>query len=329
MHFNMDHCLIPEHQSHKHHGKVNGMRAQDEFLLSAFLNTDGFSHQCIDVRDFIVLLEHLLFLCPFSEKVGPGRPLFHTGLNLAPPWNVWQCSRNGWMLDKLQCPQESSVKHADRCQRRGLRQNTTKGDTAEASWWLGSLGRIPRARSMVELCSVLYPFLVSGISSAKPLHKRPKKLHLIPWGNFQQDWQLLVHFVFVLWLYFRGHTCWTWFFPLATARCSKRFSSSRAGRTVLSPCSSAMKKSSTFPPKSDKMKETVNGVQSLEKAYFLNMSDTLYWTWCSNTEHVPSSSGTVSYSLGHCHIFLERLYFHPWPWSHIIAFLCLPLSLSL
>lgn len=30
-------------------------------------------------------------------------------------------------------------------------------------------------------------------------------------------------FVFVLWLYFRGHTCWTWFFPLDIARRSKRF----------------------------------------------------------------------------------------------------------
>lgn len=161
MHFNMDHCLIPRHQSHKHYGKVNGARAQDEFLLSTFLNTDGFSHQCIDVQDFIALLECLLYFCaPSPKKVGSGRPLLYTKLNLVALWNIWRCSRNaGWMSDKLQCPQESSVKRADRCQRRSLRQNTTKGDAAEASRWLGSLGHIPRVWSMVELSPVLYPFL--------------------------------------------------------------------------------------------------------------------------------------------------------------------------
>lgn len=53
--FNMDHRLIPHHQSQQHYGKVNGIRARDEFLLSSFLNTDGFSHQYMDLQDFIVL----------------------------------------------------------------------------------------------------------------------------------------------------------------------------------------------------------------------------------------------------------------------------------
>lgn len=66
------------------------------------------------------------------------------------------------MQDKSQCPWESSVKQADRCHRRSLRQNTTKGDTAEASWFLGSLGHIARGRSVVGLSPV---FLVSCSST--------------------------------------------------------------------------------------------------------------------------------------------------------------------
>lgn len=50
--FNMDHSLIPCHQSQKHYGNVNGIRVQDESLLSNFLNTDGFSHHGIDIRKF-------------------------------------------------------------------------------------------------------------------------------------------------------------------------------------------------------------------------------------------------------------------------------------
>lgn len=41
--FNMDHSLIPDYQSQKHYCKVNGIRAQDKFLLSDVLYADGFS----------------------------------------------------------------------------------------------------------------------------------------------------------------------------------------------------------------------------------------------------------------------------------------------
>lgn len=49
---NMDHCLIPCHQSQKHYGNVNGIRVQDEFLLSGPLSADGFPHRSIDSPKF-------------------------------------------------------------------------------------------------------------------------------------------------------------------------------------------------------------------------------------------------------------------------------------
>lgn len=182
------------------------------------------------------------------------------------------------MQDKLQCPQDSSVKQADRCQRRSLRQNTTKGDTAEASWCFGSLGHIQRGQSMVGLSQFCNLFLVlfSPFLSLLPLlmvlHVAALHFSIIigPTNDFQSlgknkssgELAASHSFVFVLWLFCRGHTCWTWFFPLATLWCSERFSSIRAGWTVLffSVPFFCSPKSNKFPPKCDRIKDEENAM---------------------------------------------------------------------
>lgn len=60
--FNMDHCLIPCRQSQKHYGNVNGTRVQDEYPLSNFLNSDGFSPSAHRrLRILTALVSHLLY----------------------------------------------------------------------------------------------------------------------------------------------------------------------------------------------------------------------------------------------------------------------------
>lgn len=150
------------------------------------------------------------------------------------------------MRDKLECPQESSIKWEDRCQRRNLGQNTTKRDTAEASWWLGSLGPIPRDWIDPSLSASLSFMLWQSPPQKKSHHQTNLKCNTR--SSFNTNKLLLMRpcrvnprelaasraFVFVLWPRFGGHTCWTWFFfsLLAMVRCSERLGSVRAGRTI-------------------------------------------------------------------------------------------------
>lgn len=153
--------------------------------------------------------------------------------------------------------------------------------------------------------------------------------------------------VFVLWLYFRGHACWTGFFVLsAIARRSKRLQSTRAGRTALRSCFCAIKKSTNFPPESHRLgdvQESRGGrkrrrTPSAEsfsmcatEGYFAEGSfpaslvllllfagDVLSRTPCSNVGCVTSTVDTVSHSLGRRHVFLEHFTTDPYPLSLLL-----------
>lgn len=132
-------------------------------------------------------------------------------------------------------------------------KNTTKGWYSRGvlvAWQFRA-----RGRSAVGSSPVLCPFFFwcSGIFFAKSSHKtnlkgatcsgfhifkskRDEKNDFGHLGMSKSSGGLAAshEFVFVLWLYLRGHTCWTWFFfTSAIVRRSKRFSSIRAGRTEL------------------------------------------------------------------------------------------------